>query len=89
MDTNLFHNKGGVHSYIAAVKTRHCGKTMFRQSSSFPPHGLQDTQYVQKQINKVKIEIDGSENIFFGRQLVHDEVSVEYNEATEDDGTSD
>ena len=59
------------------------------ESSSFPPHGLQDTQYVQKQINKVKIEVDGSENILFRRQLMHDEVGVEYNEPAENDGTSD
>ena len=80
---------GGPKLHFCSKNTALCKNKVCLAGHSLPPHGLQDTQYVQKQINKIKIEVDGSENILFGRQLVHDEVGVEYNEPAEDDGTSD
>ena len=56
--------------------------------ASFSTHGLQDTQYVQEQVYKVQIEVDRGKDVLLRGELVHDQVSVEYDEATEDDCSS-
>lgn len=48
------------------------------------PHGLQQTQNVEKKVEKVQIEVDGGHDVLLSGHLVHDHVCVKYDEATED-----
>jgi len=49
---------------------------------------LHDAEDVDKQVDEVQVEVDGSHDVLLWRQLVHDHVSVKYDKAAEEQGTS-
>lgn len=75
-------------------KIRHCRHVIWRHfvqvihsatiSSIFFAHQFQD---FQEQVKDIQVEIDRSQDVFFGRQLMDDHVCVEYNKAGKQDGT--
>ncbi len=58
-------------------------------SCSVSPDGLQYAEDVEEQVDEVEVEVDRGENILLRRQLVHDQVGVENDEATKDHGSRD
>ena len=48
-----------------------------------PPCCLEDTQDVDKQVNKVQVEVDGGNDVLLRRELVHDDVGVKDDKTTE------
>lgn len=49
-------------------------------------HGVQETQDVQEEVDNVQVEVDGGQDVLLGRELLHQQVGVVDDEATEDQG---
>ena len=47
-------------------------------------HRVQDTQDVQEQVDDVQVEVDGGQDVFLRGELLHQQVCVIDDEATED-----
>ena len=50
--------------------------------------GIQESQNAQEQIYKVEVEVDGSKDVFVGRQLPHQHVGVKDDESAEQQSTT-
>jgi len=50
---------------------------------------IENLEDLQEEIDDVEIEINGSENVFLGRQLVEQHVGVHNNETRKQNGTED
>ena len=49
---------------------------------------MENPQDVDEEVDKVEIEVDGGEDVLLRRELVHDDVSVKDDEATEEQSTT-
>lgn len=49
-------------------------------------HGVEHTQDVQEEVDNVQVEVDGSQDVFLGGELLHQKVGVVDDEAAEDQG---
>lgn len=50
---------------------------------------LHNAKDVDKEVDEIQVEVDGSHDVILSGKLVHDEVGVKYDEATEDQGACD
>lgn len=57
--------------------------------SSVLLHGIQDSQDFHEQVDDVQIQVDGGQDIFFWRKLVHQHVGVKHNECRKQQGSGD
>jgi len=55
----------------------------YRGGTSLLLHGVQDTQDMQEEVDDVQVEVDGGQDVLLGGQLVHQEMGVVDDEATE------
>ena len=63
-------------------------KYMHKVHCSVSPGCLKDTQDVQKQVDKVQIEVNGCHDVLLCRELVHDHVCIKDYKSTEYQSTS-
>lgn len=60
--------------------------TRGQQVDSVLLHRIQDAEDVQEQVDDVQVQVDGGQDVFLWGELVHDQVCVVDNEATEEQG---
>lgn len=51
-------------------------------------HGVQETQDVQEEVDDVKVEVDGGQDVLLRGELLHQQVGVKDDETAEHQGPS-